>query len=596
MGSGRLAVISCLLLTLAVFAADVEGEDGSCLFQKNLALSQHELLAQEEERAAKSCTCLSFHEAYAEYGVKCGQGYEFWIMSKNEKPVAKDDKFLELMSSPQQQVTYDEYCTKFYMSMRENYCPSVRMERDPDATGLAAASWCYVSAECQEASPVPDSKAALRTCDEGKDVLMKTMTPAKLLTYAQDNNLNLLTTFQHAYQYFDRSAKAKEVGNFNMGATAEDQKKQEEETALRVKQAEDLLASAKAPSLLYPSADHMQKKWIAYGTQRWNLMFDLDVYMGTPMDLLPTSHTFFAMCMEGCSGEAASFYENQPGHASPWGVKPVTANSPQSFAAIKSETSVADTCKCLPWKDVYGSERVECGQGLEFAALDPATTYDISKPFGAKDAGFQALQAKSKEGNPVGKDNTPTDKFCQGFFGRIQADVCVNQQFQATTEVADKGQWCYVSKECQNLHGGAVVPGTDLSTKVCQKGEDLRLRDMKPSELVPFALNHGVEASMLMGYAYRTTNEDASALSQDRIQKMQASGEPTHVTSLSTPFATHKVIRGDEVYHMNYRKFLTQNPIGLSMIRRKHHMETYRESKAPPLPLTTYKEQLAKME
>eukprot|EP00747_Dinoflagellata_sp_TGD_P088361 gnl/TRDRNA2_/TRDRNA2_163970_c0_seq6.p1 gnl/TRDRNA2_/TRDRNA2_163970_c0~~gnl/TRDRNA2_/TRDRNA2_163970_c0_seq6.p1 ORF type:complete len:595 (-),score=156.44 gnl/TRDRNA2_/TRDRNA2_163970_c0_seq6:104-1888(-) len=594
MSSGRIVVVFCLLLAFAASAADMEGEDGSCLFQKNLELSQHELLAQENQEAEDSCTCLSFHEAYAEHGVKCGQGYEFWLMTKNDEPLEKDAEWLKALGS--QPAAYDNFCTKFYMSMRENYCPSVKMERTPDAKGLEAGSWCYVSAECKHASPVPDSKAAVKMCEEGKDILMSTMTPAKLLTYAQDSNLNLFTTFQHAYQYIDHSAKAKEVGNFNMGATAEDQKKQEEETALRVKQAENLLSNAKAPSILYPSGDSMQKKWIAYGKQRWNLMYDLDVYMGTPMDLLPTSHTFFAMCMEGCSGEAASFYENQPGHASPWGVKPVTANSPQSFAAIKSETSVADTCKCLPWKDVYGSERVECGQGLEFAALDPATTYDISKPFGAKDAGFQALQAKSKEGNPVGKDNTPTDKFCQGFFERIQADVCVNQQFQAATEAADKGQWCYVSKECQSLHGGAVVPGTDVSTKVCQQGEDLRLRDMKPSELLPFALNQNVEAGMLMGFAYRTTDEDASTLSQEQIQKLQASGEPTHVTSLSTPFATHKVIRDDEVYHMNYRKFLTKAPQGLSMIRRKHHMETYRESKAPPLPLTTYKEQLAKME
>eukprot|EP00747_Dinoflagellata_sp_TGD_P064022 gnl/TRDRNA2_/TRDRNA2_153708_c0_seq1.p1 gnl/TRDRNA2_/TRDRNA2_153708_c0~~gnl/TRDRNA2_/TRDRNA2_153708_c0_seq1.p1 ORF type:complete len:592 (-),score=156.87 gnl/TRDRNA2_/TRDRNA2_153708_c0_seq1:67-1842(-) len=583
--AGRLLAISCLLLVVAASATEEE----TCLFQKNVGLSSVE--------ANDACTCLSFTEAYSR-GATCGQGFEFYSVLKSPTAVAKDDP--KLMSLKGNTQANDAYCTFFYQSIQENYCLNVKEKptmEDFKAGGLDGSSWCYVSSECQQlglGSAVPGTSLSTKTCTEGEDKLLGNTLPVDIVKLSQERNMNLITTFGHAYLYMDRSTKAPEVGAYNQGATAEQQKQQQLDTERFEAEAFAALTNSPRPTMLWPSKDDFQRKWIQYGVQRWQLMFQQDIYHGTPKDALPHGQQMIAMCMQpapgqpgGCNDEAGKYYQNQIGHTNPWGMAPEASPAwAPSFRAKAIASSQMQSCQCIPWKEVYSDRGIECGQGLEMAVLTGKKA-DISKPLSVKD------KDSALEGMDTELLTQRAEEFCGQFYQRLNASTCINQQFRATMET-DTGSWCYVSDKCADLNGGAKVPGTSLSVKTCTPGKDSILRDFQPNELTKFALEHDNKLSTMVDFAYVRQNEDAAKLTPQRVQEIKNAGLHVAVADEKNQFANVKLISKEQTVNMAVKPCLATGVC--PWLQQRHHYITQCEEGCSSAPLTTLKAELAKQQ
>merc|ERR1719428_2604509 len=116
---------------------------------------------------------------------------------------------------------------------------------------------------------------------------MSNMQTVDIIEFTRESNIDLVTAFSYAYTYADQSTKAPEVGAYNTGATPEQQEQQKKDTELYMARAMNVLDTAAHPTMLFPSKDDFQRKWLQYGKQRWQLMFSQGIYVGTPKDMVP---------------------------------------------------------------------------------------------------------------------------------------------------------------------------------------------------------------------------------------------------------------------------------------------------------------------
>jgi len=147
-----------------------------------------------------------------------------------------------------------------------------------------------------------------------------------------------------------------------------------------------------------------------------------------------------------------------------------------------------DPCACLNWKQVYKNDLAMCGEGLEYHVANPGRLgYSRREAINA----FQFAGADWE--------------ICNLFFKKLDSDRCVNVGPYARGSTDWTGMtWCYVSKECEDLHGGKrlfehsntwmdhlvsfvndpkLAKVSEVSWKLCRPGKDKQLRDLDVDDL-----------------------------------------------------------------------------------------------------------------
>jgi len=227
-----------------------------------------------------------------------------------------------------------------------------------------------------------------------------------------------------------------------------------------------------------------------------------------------------------------------------------------------------DHCECLKWKQVYASQRVFCGEGLEFNVFEGALGYDLP--------GIKYIQTNFKG---------VYDEFCTTFFEKLDTNLCVNVGMYAYgTPGLHGAQWCYVPRECTQLNGGVPVADKkalkttgwlsspapeplprDVSWKVCVPQRDRRLRDLEVPELLELARSMGAQTGYVTKVAYprlvppnHTWASVEAAVARGDVAGMppelraaMAERVPIVVDVDPDGHGHQKIIWGKEVYHLS---------------------------------------------
>uniref|UniRef100_A0A7S1WJR0 Kringle domain-containing protein n=1 Tax=Alexandrium catenella TaxID=2925 RepID=A0A7S1WJR0_ALECA len=128
-----------------------------------------------------------------------------------------------------------------------------------------------------------------------------------------------------------------------------------------------------------------------------------------------------------------------------------------------SSVSVAESCKCLNWKEAYGSSKVECGAGLELTDKELKTHPDNEL----------CHEVAEKPG--------------LSFFLNADHGYCmIAEKVEGPQKKDYPGSWCYVDSSCQQRNGGKAVNDA-VSYKMCQDGAGETLGELPPRDL--FALS-----------------------------------------------------------------------------------------------------------
>uniref|UniRef100_A0A6T1N416 Uncharacterized protein n=1 Tax=Alexandrium monilatum TaxID=311494 RepID=A0A6T1N416_9DINO len=206
-----------------------------------------------------------------------------------------------------------------------------------------------------------------------------------------------------------------------------------------------------------------------------------------------------------------------------------------------------DACTCMNWKETYDSGLVNCGRSLEF--------FLVTK------RGVSGVKAAHMIG----------DEFCGKFFSRIKTNFCVNTDFNHKPRgfpgMAAK-QWCYVSSDCENLHGGWALPGLSVSVKACNSSDSM-LRNMSPEQLDAIRGNQDLDLGLLAKFSYPIWQDERwpqlenlfigdqaasnrRAAGRSDLDEVVASGEPMLFDSKDGHPPFHVVV-GSKIYKINFK-------------------------------------------
>jgi hypothetical protein len=496
------------------------------------------LVAQKSAVAEDSCKCLPWNEVYAKHSVTCGDGMELFHLDQAGGSSVLSMKQTKTIGNSN---AGRAFCTDFFEAMTTNYCMNQKFLRTKEeATEWYGGSWCYVSAECKAAGTPVNEEVSLKNCQEGKDVLLSALTPAEIVAFSQENNLDATLAFGYAYTHFDESTKnAKEKVASIMKEYGVD-------------------TPNPTPITIWDTQtdDGMwQKHYVVHGTQHLALALSDAIYEGVPPLMISKGQWWRPICIE--SGDVATGCGGDPAYSSFWMDKePAKLNAEQ------------ESCECLPWAELYKTKKVTCGQGLELTFMDGEIP-DEKEIRPLNDPMVGVLKAH---------DAAISGEFCEGFFEKIKTNHCVNKKFRMGQEEVKQsygGSWCYVSAKCKNLNGGVQVPGTDVSYKTCTAGQDRQLRDMEPRDLVQYGLAQDLEVSVVAGFGYGTVDEDAKTISSDRLKKIKDSvsdaGIPAFVISTSGKLQSSKLVSKDQVWSTQWIPSIVEGTVGKLQIRRRHH-------------------------
>lgn len=144
-----------------------------------------------------ACSCIAWKSAYADYNVKCGQGYELGVVGEYALPRDR----LPPTFSPARDV-YPEFCG-FYTKSSFTGCLN-------KGYGTPSEQWCYVSAACEGSSRVEGTDMAIKWCSEADNLLNHT-DPLEVnrLALADDQHPGLLGKLSYAtapYKWSDIEA------------------------------------------------------------------------------------------------------------------------------------------------------------------------------------------------------------------------------------------------------------------------------------------------------------------------------------------------------------------------------------------------------
>jgi len=171
--------------------------------------SQDMVAINEHVQGGNACECLPWKDAYANYGVKCGQGGElnYWVkkLPKMKKIVGgwkhvKND-FPEAM---------EDVCTNFFERRSDNLCVS----KEFMYTVVGPTQWCYVSDACEDETAGLERQfgttAKTKYCglDHG-DPLSFVTSFDQLYNMSKSENLDLGLLAKYSYRYFHQDPWSK---------------------------------------------------------------------------------------------------------------------------------------------------------------------------------------------------------------------------------------------------------------------------------------------------------------------------------------------------------------------------------------------------
>lgn len=125
-----------------------------------------------------ACQCMPPAEVYANYSVRCGDGYGW------EEHGVED-------------------CNLFYMRMSEGLCWNIPSAKEVQDLKEDKGQWCYVSKDCPELNGgerVGKSPVAWKKCSTKEhDPITRTWRSKRLATWAKRNDMDMAKVFSMAY-------------------------------------------------------------------------------------------------------------------------------------------------------------------------------------------------------------------------------------------------------------------------------------------------------------------------------------------------------------------------------------------------------------
>lgn len=152
----------------SIFAQAVEG----------ISFLKHE---SNETSEYDACACLNWKSAY-QRGVTCGETNEFYLAT------GKSSLPLEYLEGARKALG-DEFCTRFYETIDDNYCVNINM-------GTDVGQWCYVDKACAEKDAEwsmahAEKPIAWKKCWPGRDKMLRDQSPEELSKIASKGSLDL---------------------------------------------------------------------------------------------------------------------------------------------------------------------------------------------------------------------------------------------------------------------------------------------------------------------------------------------------------------------------------------------------------------------
>lgn len=139
---------------------------------------------------AESCTCQNWKQTYASKKAQCGQSNEFFLATGLHAPSPK-------VRSELGQKLGGEFCTRFFETLNTNVCVNVNMGN----FGKDCGTWCYVSADCADATAVPSSAVSWKQCS-ATDLRLRDLAPTTLAIFARDHDLDLGLLHKMSYPLY----------------------------------------------------------------------------------------------------------------------------------------------------------------------------------------------------------------------------------------------------------------------------------------------------------------------------------------------------------------------------------------------------------
>lgn len=411
----------------------------------------------EAQQGSSQCDCLQWDTLYSSMRVLCGQGPEFFFaLNKTSMPVM-DPRLDSVRAGPG-----NDFCTKFFERMKSNLGVRIRFNMDSTQAGRQwyDASWCYVDGACPTAElgggeRIPGTDVSWKFTRRGRDATLGELAPDSLIKVAAKDDFDLGTAMGYAYYV--------SVG--------------EEKEAFD--QAWELSTAATGLTTVLQPGWSLYPRKIVQGDAAWLVEYNPENDNDTP------GTWWRGRNVSGVPVDTVS------------DVGLARRRFPNSEAAglstSNSEEEQPASCKCLNWTHVYNSELAACGQGLEFYFAMP----DNATALPRGDERLEALRS-----SVVGAE------ICTGFFEKFNNNLGVRVKFE--TRPSEAGQfwydasWCYVSSACpaEHLRGGAPIPGTQVSWKITQKGQDSSLSDLDAATVFKVGKGLGFNPGTVAGFAY----------------------------------------------------------------------------------------------
>lgn len=159
------------------------------------------------EASRDSCTCKNWKETYAN-GVDCGSNLEFFLAT------GKTSLSNPLLSQVKAGMG-DEFCTRFYETLDDNYCVNVNMGDDQG-------EWCFVDSSCSNLRGGAPTLGGVswKKCEHGQDKMLRDYSPEQLAELAATAKLDLGLLHKMSYPLYKGHLWKEVSGFWNVPVTA----------------------------------------------------------------------------------------------------------------------------------------------------------------------------------------------------------------------------------------------------------------------------------------------------------------------------------------------------------------------------------------
>jgi len=154
-----------------------------------------------------SCTCKKWKETYAN-GVECGSNAEFFLASGKTKLPRQELREAKVYLG-------DEFCTRFYETLDDNYCVNINM-------GADEGEWCYVDSACSSLNGGERTVEGVswKKCQHEQDKMLRDYSPEELAELATKANLDLGLLHKMSYPLYKGHLWKDVSGFWNVPVTA----------------------------------------------------------------------------------------------------------------------------------------------------------------------------------------------------------------------------------------------------------------------------------------------------------------------------------------------------------------------------------------